>query len=177
MKKYFGMGALILLMACNSADKKTAEGKDTTNHKTEVIATVAPDFKDVKLQNIYTSYISLKNALVSSKQDEAKVAAKALGAELKNYTGCENTAITANKIEAAKDIVEQRKEFTSLSSDVIAMFKHAELTKGAIFVQHCPMANKGEGGDWLASEKKIQNPYYGSEMMECGAVIEEIKAK
>ncbi|RYF10716.1 MAG: DUF3347 domain-containing protein [Flavobacteriales bacterium] len=177
MKNYFGMGALVLLMACNNADKKTAEGKDTTAHKTEVVATAAPDFKDVKLQNIYTSYISLKDALVSSKSEDAKVAAKTLGTELKNYTGCENTAITANKIEAAKDIIEQRKEFTSLSSDVIAMFKHAELTKGAIFVQHCPMANKGEGGDWLASEKKIQNPYYGSEMMECGAVIEEIKAK
>jgi hypothetical protein len=177
MKNYFRLGAILLLVACNNSDKKTADEKDTTTHKTEVVAVSTPSFKDVKLQNIYTSYISLKDALVSSKQGESKVAAKALGTELKNYTGCENTAITAHKIEAAKDIVEQRKEFTSLSSDVIAMFKHAELTKGTIFIQHCPMANKGEGGDWLASEKKIQNPYYGSEMMECGAVIEEIKAK
>ena len=177
MKNYFGLGALLILMACNNADQKSTEKKDGTANKTEVAVTTAPAFKDAKLQNIYTSYISLKDALVSAKQDEAKIAAKTLGGELKNFTGCENTAITAHKIETAKDIVEQRKEFTSLSSDVIAMFKHAELTKGAIFVQHCPMANKGEGGDWLASEKKIQNPYYGSEMMECGAVIEEIKAK
>jgi len=36
------------------------------------------------------------------------------------------------------------------------------------------MANNGNGGDWLSSEKKIQNPYYGSDMMECGAVLETI---
>jgi Cu(I)/Ag(I) efflux system membrane fusion protein len=39
------------------------------------------------------------------------------------------------------------------------------------------MANKGDGGDWLSSVKKIQNPYYGDEMMECGSVVEEIKTK
>ena len=42
-----------------------------------------------------------------------------------------------------------RLSFTYLSADVIAMFKHATLTSGAIYVQHCPMANKGDGGDWL----------------------------
>jgi Cu(I)/Ag(I) efflux system membrane fusion protein len=62
-----------------------------------------------------------------------------------------------------------------LSTDVIALFKHADLKKGSIYVQHCPMANNGDGGDWLATENKIQNPYYGDEMMECGRVLEEIK--
>jgi hypothetical protein len=51
------------------------------------------------------------------------------------------------------------------------------LQRVMIYVQHCPMANNGDGGDWLSAENKIQNPYYGSEMMECGAVIAEIKAK
>jgi hypothetical protein len=39
------------------------------------------------------------------------------------------------------------------------------------------MANKGDGGDWLSTEKEIRNPYYGDEMLECGRVAEEIKAK
>ena len=67
--------------------------------------------------------------------------------------------------------------FTALNTDLIALFKNVELTAGTIFVQHCPMANKGDGGDWLSSVKKIQNPYYGDEMMECGSVVEEIKTK
>ena len=114
---------------------------------------------------------------MASKFDEAKQKAKSLANELKNHSGCETTALIADKIESAKDITTQRKEFTLLSADVIALFKHTTLKNGTIYVQRCPMANNGDGGEWLASEKKIQNPYYGSEMMECGAVIEEIKIK
>lgn len=178
MKNYFGIAALVVLAACNTNSNQSTSTKDTTAKVTTVApATAAVSFKDAKLQSIYSDYISLKDALVATKSADAKTAAQKLGASLKNYNGCENTAVTAQKIENAKDIVAQRKEFTALSSDVIALFKHAELAKGTIFVQHCPMANKGDGGDWLSSEKKIQNPYYGSEMMECGSVVEEIKTK
>lgn len=173
MKRYFGIAFLLVILACNNAENKSTETKDTTSIK--AVNTLA--FADEKVALIYTDYIALKNALVATKVDEAKSAAKTLAISLKAYAGCENTAITADKIATAKDIASQRTSFTSLSADVIAMFKHASLSKGTIYVQHCPMANKGEGGDWLASEKKIQNPYYGSEMMECGAVLEEIKAK
>ena len=177
MRNYFGILALIIFASCNSDANKTAAIKDTITVKTEKIAPSNISFKDIKVQELYTSYISLKNALVASKFDEAKTVSKDFSLQLKAYSGCENTAIIAKKIVNAKDITEQRKEFTALSSDVIALFKHTELASGTIFVQHCPMANNGDGGDWLSSEKKIQNPYYGSEMMECGAVIEEIKTK
>jgi predicted component of type VI protein secretion system len=173
MKKYFAILATILFVACNSSEKKTEETKDST----VAVKTTAPEFKDDNLRLILTSYLSLKDSLVASKADGAKIKAKELSALLKNYTGCENTSLIADKIASAKDIVVQRKEFTGLSSDVIALFKHADLTSGKIYVQHCPMANSGDGGDWLSSENKIQNPYYGSEMMECGAVIAEIKSK
>ncbi len=172
MKNYVLIGAVMLLMACNQSEKKAGSTKDSTSKWVNVA-----EFKDEKLASMLMSYMSLKNALVSSKFDDAKVKAKELSVLLKNYDGCENTSHIAIKISEAKDIVSQRKEFTGLSSDVIALFKHADLTAGKLYVQHCPMANNGEGGDWLAADKKIQNPYYGSEMMECGAVIEEIKAK
>ncbi len=177
IKKYLGISAVAVLMACNNATNQKAETKDSTAKQVETVAVSGVSFKEAKLQSIYASYINLKDALVAAKPTEAQTAAKTLATELKNYSGCENTALIAQKIEASKDLAGQRKEFTALSSDVIAMFKHADLNSGTIFVQHCPMANKGDGGDWLSSEKKIQNPYYGSEMMECGAVVEEIKAK
>lgn len=178
VKKYLGIAALAVLAACNNAPKESKATKDSaatvTSSATQATSVV---FTDAKVQSIYAAYINLKDALVLTKAPEAQTAAKALAVELKNYSGCENTAVIAHKIENSKDIVAQRKEFTALSADVIAMFKHAEIKSGIVFVQHCPMANHGDGGDWLASEKKIQNPYYGSEMMECGAVVEELKAK
>ncbi len=178
MRNYLGVAALVVLAACNTNSNQSATSTKDSTAKTVAVAPVAAiSFKDAKLQDIYSDYIMLKDALVATKMTDAQTAAKKLAVSLKTFNGCENTAVTAQKIAEAKDIVAQRKEFTALSSDVIALFKHAELAKGTIFVQHCPMANKGDGGDWLSSEKKIQNPYYGSEMMECGAVTEEIKAK
>jgi hypothetical protein len=176
MKNILGALLLAILMACNNTAKLNEVNDSAAIDIAKAqISTVV--FKDEKLQTIFNEYISLKNALASSKVIEAQSAAKLLANNLNTYNGCENTALIANKIENTKDIVAQRKNFTTLSSDVIAMFKHADLKSGTIFIQHCPMANKGEGGDWLAVEKKIQNPYYGSEMMECGAVIEEIATK
>lgn len=177
IKTYFGIASIALLMACNNAENKSADLKDTTQQNINQVAATPINFKDVKLQGIYSGYIDLKNALVASNAKNAKTAASKLANELKSYSGCENTALIAQKIEKSDDLAVQRKEFTGLSNDVISLFKHADLTEGTIYVQHCPMANKGDGGDWLASEKKIQNPYYGSEMMECGAVLEEIKTK
>jgi hypothetical protein len=177
MRKYFAILVLSALMACNNTANQSTEKKDSIAAPEPPKAAVAPVFKDQKISDIYTNYIKLKDALVTAKVDEAKTAAKELSSELKNYTGCENTSLIADKISNAKDIVAQRTSFTGLSSDLIALFKHTDLSGGKIYVQHCPMANNGDGGDWLSSDSKIQNPYYGSEMMECGAVVAEIKAK
>ena len=173
MYKYIGVLFVVGFFSCTN-DTKT----DGNNAKaTEQVASGAlpVSFSDAKIQGVYNDYLVLKNALVDTKFKEAGNASKALATKLSTVEGCENTALIATKIVGAKNIEEQRKHFTYLSSDVIAMFKHADLKKGIVYVQHCPMANHGDGGDWLSSNKQIQNPYYGSEMMECGGVIEELK--
>jgi hypothetical protein len=175
MNKYVGAVLLFALFSCRNTDHHTAKGTDST--ETSVKKTSDVSLKDPVVQAIYSDYILLKNALVDTKYEEAKQAAKELSGKLAAFQGCENTALIANKINAAKNIEEQRKEFTFLSSDVIALFRHADLKSGTIYVQHCPMANHGDGGDWVSSETKIQNPYYGKQMMECGAVMEEFKSK
>ncbi|MES2418781.1 MAG: DUF3347 domain-containing protein [Bacteroidota bacterium] len=177
MRYFAAIASLLLLAACNNTGNKLTETKDSTSIKTVATVTIAPNFKDPKVADIYSKYILLKDELVNTKFAEAKTAAKSLAVALQSYSGCENTALTANKIEASTGIAAQRVAFTALSTDVIALFKHADFDKGAIYVQHCPMANKGDGGDWLSSQKEIRNPYYGDQMMECGAVVEVINAK
>lgn len=177
MKKYLGYLAIFTLIACNNTAKTDNEKKDSVNTNAKAASSQSPVFKDNKVSKIFSDYLELKNALVASNATSAQKAADQLVGELKGYSGCENTAIIAKKIADATDIKVQRKEFTALSNDVIALFKHADVVSGTVYVQHCPMANEGNGGDWLAAEQKIQNPYYGDEMMECGAVISEIKPK
>lgn len=178
MKKYFGILVVSVLFACNSNSNQPENNVDSTVAVKDTLETVsAISFKDIKVQEIYNSYIVLKDALVASNYAQTKEVSKVLEEQLKAYKGCENTALIVKNIGNAKDIAAQRKDFTALNTDLIALFKNVELTAGTIFVQHCPMANKGDGGDWLSSVKKIQNPYYGDEMMECGSVVEEIKTK
>ena len=43
----------------------------------------------------------------------------------------------------------------------------------AIYIQRCPMVRGGEA-DWLSKEEKILNPYFGSQMLTCGSVIEKV---
>jgi len=174
-KKYIGAAILCSLMACANSEQKGAGKEDTVASSVDSSQTTAVKLNDPEVASIYDAYIDLKNDLVATDFAAAQASAKALAASLKNKQGCENTALIAEKISSAKDIASQRKEFTLLNTDVIAMFKHSDLASGVIYVQHCPMANDGEGGDWLSSNEKIQNPYYGDEMMECGAVVEQIK--
>lgn len=174
MRNYAGIVLMLVLAACSNAQSpKEAESAKTT---TVVNATGGVELEDSKLQSVYDNYVILKDALVSSEYDVAKTASSSLEKHLAGFEGCENTALIAKKISESKDIAAQRKEFTYLSSDVIALFSHATLKKGTIYVEHCPMANNGDGGSWLSSEKRIQNPYYGDEMMECGSVKDQFTA-
>ncbi len=176
MKRIFGIAILTILLACNQADKKSPETKDTA-HTNTVSAKNEISIKDERKLAIFTNYVDLKNALVKSDAANAQKTAAVLKSSLAAYEGCEPTAEIAQKIASSNNLVVQRKDFTALSADIIALLKSTEIEKGTIYVQHCPMANKGDGGDWLSIEKEIKNPYYGNEMLECGRVTEEIKAK
>ena len=176
MNRIFGIAILTALMACNQANKNSTASKDST--KTDSVAVKNEiAIKDKQKLAIFNQYVVLKDALVKSDAANAQKSAVQLQTSLAAYKGCEPTAAVAGKIAASSDLVSQRKDFTVLSADLIALLKGTEIEKGTIYVQHCPMANKGDGGDWLSTEKEIKNPYYGNEMLECGRVAEEIKAK
>jgi hypothetical protein len=172
MSKYIGYVLILALAACINPKKSTVPS-DQQSAAPEANSRVR--LEDPKLQSILDDYLHLKDALVGSRYDDARKTAGQLSVRLADLEGCESTSAIAKNIASAKDVTEERKHFTALSSDLIAMFKHASITQGVVYVQHCPMANKGKGGDWLSAEKKIQNPYYGAEMLECGAVVGEVK--
>lgn len=173
MNKYIGAVCLLAMASCGNPAQDNAKVTDSVAVSAPLTSKTV-SLKEPGIQAIYESYIVLKDVLVKGDEQGARDASKVLSGKLSAYKGCENTALIADKINTAKTLKDQRKEFTYLSSDVIALFKHAALNEGTIYVQHCPMANNGEGGDWLSSNKEIRNPYYGDEMLECGAVIEEI---
>ncbi len=141
-----------------------------------------------QLKAVYDNYFALKDALV--KTDAVSAAAKASamltaleGVEMGKLNNEEhivwmkvenNLKTDAKRIKENKDIDNQREYFISLSK---AMYELVKAGKSAetIYYQFCPMANDGKGANWLSKESAIKNPYYGSQMLSCGKVVETIK--
>lgn len=163
------------LTACNQVKtSETAQQAPQDSVKTEKVNV---DLKDSALGAVYSSYNNLNSALIKSDNKAAQKEAAVLADRLKTVDGCENTARIAQKIAASSNISKQREDYSLLSSDLIALFKNAEITSGTLYVDYCPMANDGKGAYWLASNSEINNPYFGDEMLNCGEVKEKIKKK
>ena len=175
LKFYLSVFALTAMFSACTQATKTDESVKTDSSSAP--ASVPVELTDTNTDHVYEHYIHLKDLLVASNSAEAQKVASELAAALGKIAGCENTATMALKIAGVTDLKEQRFQFTSLSSDIIAMLKHTELKSGSMYVQYCPMANDGDGGYWLASEKEIRNPYYGDQMLKCGEVKETITKK
>ena len=141
-----------------------------------------------QLKAVYDNYFSLKDALV--KTDGAMASTK--GADLLTALNMvemgklnteEHTVwmqvekalkTDAQHIKENKDTEQQRESFISVSKNMYQLIKAAKLAE-TVYYQFCPMANDGKGANWLSKESAIKNPYYGSQMLTCGKIIETIK--
>ncbi len=144
-------------------------------HAQQNQSSAKPSFKDENLGAAYEHYIHLKNALVESNSEEAKMAASQLQKSLSSIPSAKAASAEAAKISASTDLTKQRSSFSKLSNEFTTLVKANKLTTGAVFVEYCPMANNNEGAYWLSSEKEIKNPYFGEEMLNCGFVKETLK--
>ncbi len=132
-------------------------------------------FKDAKLGTAYEHYIHVKDALVASKAEEAKMGAGELQKALKDVSGAAKAIEAAAKLANTPDLGEQRKVFSTLSNEIAALVKGGKLSMGSLYLEYCPMANNNEGAYWLSNEKQIKNPYFGDKMLKCGSVKETIQ--
>lgn len=140
---------------------------------------------------IIDNYMALKDALV---KEDSKSAAS-LGKKLFDVFP---------KFDAAGVAEQQKKEVTTIIKDASQQAKHIAdnsgniakqreyfelLTKGVkdlivitgsdrtLYQAYCPMYNNNKGGAWLSTSKEINNPYFGSKMLKCGSVQQEISVK
>jgi Cu(I)/Ag(I) efflux system membrane fusion protein len=73
------------------------------------------------------------------------------------------------------DIEKQRNEFAHFNLTFYNSLKTFGLSNVTTYYQFCPMALDNTGAYWFSDSEKIQNPYFGDMMLECGEVIETIK--
>lgn len=68
-------------------------------------------------------------------------------------------------LAAAKDLHDARVAFQQVSSDLIATLAQNHVQTGSLHSVFCPMRK----AYWVQTDgQKIQNPYYGASMLDCG---------
>lgn len=140
------------------------------------------------LLGVFNNYFVLKNTLVSSDGTAAAASAKTLLDEI-NAVNMEALPMDVHMvwmkvlgslkedtkhIANTKDIAYQRDYFMALSKNFYEVMKLSKL-ESPVYYQYCPMANEGKGANWLSKESAIKNPYYGSQMLNCGKTVDTIK--
>ena len=171
----------------NNADiaKKSEHGNHNHN---EMNMTNSKQQNQSPLKSVFENYFSLKDALIKSDGPSASTKALVLtkaiqSVDMAKLSTEEHTvwmnvmkelSFDAEHISDTKDTIHQRDHFTSLSDN---MYKVMKVTKQdtPVYYQHCPMFNNGKGANWLSKEEAVKNPYYGSQMLNCGSTVETLK--
>jgi Cu(I)/Ag(I) efflux system membrane fusion protein len=137
-----------------------------------------------QLQNVFNNYMNLKDYLVKDKFEEAKAEVANLDSSLKSLDLDKFNASVQEALQlylkglqkqlsllrTAKDISDLRANFDELSVILIRMAKSFKPFNDKVYVHHCPMAENDNGANWLSFSEKVRNPYYGSQMLNCGEI-------
>ncbi len=78
-------------------------------------------------------------------------------------------------LASSRDISEARKAFEQISILLCGELVSSKSNlKKPVFKIFCPMAFEGRGAFWLQDAEKVQNPYFGPTMPDCGELKETI---
>jgi Cu(I)/Ag(I) efflux system membrane fusion protein len=140
-----------------------------------------------QLENLYSAYFQVQQALASDKKPP-QPAAQALHDAARRLAGDEALPGEAARLvqEVAfhaehlphLDLAEARKTFKPISQAVVRLATQvrAEGAQNSFTHFYCPMV-KGGGGDWLQHDEQLRNPYFGSAMPRCGEKVNQLPAK
>lgn len=177
--------------------EKVAQTTTTKKEETVVPAgqTVVETRGIIKIRNtnktafptdaIVLNYLKIKNTLTKDDSKGAATAAKTLITTLNSTSSTSLDSNSKNRYNAiladakahvkhigdnAGKIDHQREYFSLLSKDVYDLIK-AFGTQQTVYQDYCPMYGEGKTGYWISETKEVINPYFGSEMLNCGRRI------
>jgi len=137
------------------------------------------------INKVTTDYIAVKNALFAGNGTSAQVAAKQLLASINAVplkgmsadqqkvwaTYTDKLQFDSRHISEVAKIDHQREHFESLSKNLFAVLKAFKVNTTTVYQQYCPMKK----AYWISETATIKNPYFGSEMGDCGKTTETLK--
>ncbi|PSK93445.1 DUF3347 domain-containing protein [Taibaiella chishuiensis] len=187
------LAAALLLWSCNAGNgvpsgPQTATWADTSAARLLHPLAVKPQAQITRVTGqAYAVYLKIGDALVRDNQEAAAGAADQLLAlpalsatdtatatQVQLYNSYVRAIGKAAADIAKGDLKQQRIAFGALSGDMFELVKFFGSDK-PVYQVHCPMAFDDLGGSWLSDRAVIRNPYYGSDMLECGDIVAIIR--
>ena len=138
-----------------------------------------------QLEQVYDIYFRIQQTLAADKRprEEDAVQLHRLATELKTSETLPETTRTLLEEIATRsehlhhlELEQARLEaFRPLSQAVVRLAAQARgsQAKAASYHMFCPMVPGGQG-DWLQRNDKLRNPYWGSQMLTCGDVVQQL---
>jgi Cu(I)/Ag(I) efflux system membrane fusion protein len=162
---------------------KSKERQGPLRFEQIAVAPVAGD-AGVQLEALYAAYFDVQKALAADRKPAAgssqalhKAAVALRGDASFPKESAELAQVIAAKSEHLhhKDLTGARSDFKSISHAVVTLATQVRSDEAKTSFTHfyCPMV-KGGAGDWLQSDSKLLNPYFGSEMLHCGEKVQEL---
>jgi protein SCO1/2 len=150
------------------------ESRAIRGARTAATAGSAAGAGTVDLTPILDPYLRIQRALNTDSVEGIKVNGVAV-ANAAAKLGASGTAIgsAADAFQHAADLKAARAAFATLSGAVITYAKESGAAFGdEIKVAYCPMVQKY----WLQKGDTIQNPFYGTQMSDCGRIVTNLPA-
>jgi Cu(I)/Ag(I) efflux system membrane fusion protein len=131
----------------------------------------APPERIARLQNALTAYLPVSDALSHDKPEEALQKLPELVTALRAL----ELMSAATQLSQASDEDSLRTALKPTTNALESLISEGAQDKlGSLYLVHCPMAAGGDGANWFSRIPKVENPYYGSSMFDCGDVTETL---
>lgn len=159
------------MISCSNANSNKTQSANVVESQ----ELTKPVFENAQFNDVFQSYLIMKDAMVKTDAIATKEAAAKLNQNLVAFKAKKQVIVLSQKIASETDMEKQRNAFLNLSIMMIELTKTQKLKSGAAYVAYCPMADNDNGGFWITDENAIRNPYFGDRMMKCGKIKETIK--
>ena len=138
--------------------------------------------------DMVAAYLQISQALGAKQQSDNPIGVDALlnAAQMSAMHASGEGKLLAGNVAKATEamkgtpLAEQRRAFLDVSNTMIALLdRSAPSAKVAteIYVFHCPMAFSVQNANWIQTIKETANPYYATQMKNCGEVQRTIAAR
>ena len=111
--------------------------------------------------------VAIQKALAADSLDHVSHHAEAIAKAVKDHQlhGLPaGVASQATEVASSKDLKSARRSFKKLSQSFVDYLRSHPDQKGKYKIAYCPMAKSS----WIQEGEKIQNPYFGKAMLNCG---------